>query len=29
MRRFLRASLSFAWLEFKALRFYPVNGACR
>ncbi|MBN2391032.1 MAG: ABC transporter permease [Anaerolineae bacterium] len=23
---FLRASLSFAWLEFKALRFYPVNG---
>lgn len=26
MNRFLRASLSFAWLELKALRFYPVNG---
>lgn len=23
---FLRASLSFAWLEFKALKFYPSNG---
>ena len=23
---FLRAGLSFAWLELKALRFYPVNG---
>jgi len=27
MRCFLRASLSFAWLELKALRYYPVNGA--
>jgi ABC-2 type transport system permease protein len=26
MTTFLRAALSFAWLEFKALRFYPVNG---
>lgn len=26
MSRFLRASWSFAWLELKALRFYPVNG---
>ncbi len=23
---FLRASLSFAWLDFKALKFYPSNG---
>lgn len=23
---FLRASMSFAWLDFKALRFYPING---
>jgi ABC-2 type transport system permease protein len=26
MTAFLRAALSFAWLEFKALRFYPING---
>jgi ABC-2 type transport system permease protein len=23
---FLRAFMSFAWLDFKALRFYPING---
>jgi len=23
--RFLKSSLSFAWLEFKALKFYPSN----
>jgi ABC-2 type transport system permease protein len=26
MKAFLRAAGSFAWLEFKALRFYPING---
>jgi ABC-2 type transport system permease protein len=26
MTTFLRAALSFAWLEFKALCFYPING---
>jgi ABC-2 type transport system permease protein len=26
MKAFLRAALSFAWLDFKALRYYPVNG---
>ena len=26
MTAFARAALSFAWLEFKALRYYPVNG---
>ena len=26
MTSFARAALSFAWLEFRALRFYPVNG---
>jgi ABC-2 type transport system permease protein len=26
MRAFGRAALSFAWLEFKALRYYPING---
>jgi ABC-2 type transport system permease protein len=26
MKAFLRAASSFAWLEFKALRFYPING---
>jgi ABC-2 type transport system permease protein len=26
MKEFLRASLSFAWLDFKALRYYPMNG---
>lgn len=26
MIAFFRAALSFAWLEFRALRFYPVNG---
>jgi ABC-2 type transport system permease protein len=27
MRRFWRAALSFAWLDLKALQYYPVNGA--
>jgi len=26
MKAFIRAALSFSWLEFKALRFYPING---
>jgi ABC-2 type transport system permease protein len=26
MKAFWRATLSFAWLEFKALRYYPLNG---
>lgn len=26
MTAFARATLSFAWLEFKALRYYPLNG---
>lgn len=29
MKTFARATLSFAWLELKALRFYPVNGLLR
>ncbi len=26
MKTFWRAALSFAWLEFKALRYYPLSG---